>query len=95
MKKIISGLAVFIIALTTLLFAGSNGDSDKGQKICSAVQPGNWRNDLPVGNQWTLDDCKTWMAQQGATGYQVGCLTKNKVIYAEKQGVQPSPNCGW
>jgi hypothetical protein len=70
------------------------GNVDKdGIKICSAVVPGNWRNDLMVPLSWGPADCKTWTQDIAATDYSLACLHDHLVQYDFTPGWNNS--CGW
>ena len=64
-----------------------------GVKVCSAVVPGNWRNDLPVPRAWTKAMCDAWaVGKILATGKNYGCLSDTGMKY----DTDPNWNtCGW
>jgi hypothetical protein len=65
-----------------------------GIKVCSAVEGGNWRNDLIVPQSWTPTDCKAWATTfQGASALNLGCLGDHSVEYDFSPGWNNS--CGW
>jgi hypothetical protein len=65
----------------------------KSVKVCSAVIPGNWRNDLPVPRAWTKAMCNAWAVNQiRATGQNYGCLSATGMKY---DGDPNWNTCGW
>lgn len=97
MKKITLLVAAVIISAAGLLVYHNSVQATgtgKASKICSAVVPGNWRNDIPVPPQWTGSDCGAWAASIGANMHQLACITSSGVIYGPG-AMAPSPNCGW
>src|SRR5947209_4599450 len=64
-----------------------------GVKVCSAVVPGNWRNDLPVPKAWNQQTCTNWAAAIGASGHNFACLTDSGIHYDFQGGNWDT--CGW
>jgi len=64
-----------------------------GVKVCSAVVPGNWRNDLPVPRAWTTAMCTAWAAAVGAGAGNRGCLSDTGMHYDFQGGNWNT--CGW
>ena len=64
-----------------------------GVKVCSAVVPGNWRNDLPVPRAWTQAICNAWAKTIGASGQNYACLEDGGIHYDFQGGNWNS--CGW
>jgi hypothetical protein len=64
-----------------------------GVKVCSAVVPSNWRNDLPVPRAWTQAMCNAWAAAIGASGQNYACLTDSGMKYNSGGGSWNT--CGW
>jgi hypothetical protein len=66
-----------------------------GQKYCSALIPGNWRNTILVPSSWTATTCANYMTAVVATNYQLVCIFQNNFSLGALNGGIPSPNCGW
>jgi hypothetical protein len=64
-----------------------------GVKVCSAVVPGNWRNDLPVPRTWTQAICNTWATAIGASSANYACLHDAGIHYNFQPGNWNT--CGW
>ena len=64
-----------------------------GVKVCSAVVPGNWRNDLPVPRGWTQAICTAWAHAIGASGQNYACLHDTDIHYDFQGGNWNT--CGW
>jgi hypothetical protein len=65
-----------------------------GVKVCSAVVPGNWRNDLPVPRAWTQATCDAWATAIGAgNGHNYACLSDTGIKYDFQGGTWNT--CGW
>ena len=65
-----------------------------GIKVCSAVVPGNWRNDLPVPRSWTKDTCVNWSQKIIlASGTNLACLRDDGMHYDTSGGNWNT--CGW
>ncbi len=64
-----------------------------GVKVCSAVVPGNWRNDLPVPKGWTDPTCGSWANAIGASGHNRACLHDSGIHYDFQGGNWNT--CGW
>jgi hypothetical protein len=68
--------------------------SQQGVKLCSAVVPGNWRNDLMVPKSWNATACTGWAQAINAQRGDKGCLGPSGVHYEFQQN--PNWNtCGW
>ena len=92
------GLAVLAAGLLTLAARPAAAqvysiDIPGGVKICSAVVPSNWRNDVQVPRAWTKQTCTAWAAQIGASGSNLGCLTDTGIRYDMSGGNWNT--CGW
>lgn len=66
-----------------------------GQKLCSAVLPGNWRDTVMVPSTWTKTTCADYKTQQAATNYQLGCIFDTGFSWGTIDGGIPLSNCGW
>ena len=64
-----------------------------GVKVCSAVVPSNWRNDLPVPRSWSQQTCSNWASAIGASGRNFACLTDTGIHYDIQGGTWNT--CGW
>lgn len=62
---------------------------------CNVVNPGHWRNTVPVSAGWTPQDCADLITTVGATQYQLGCITDHEMKLGTPGGGLPDPNCGW
>ena len=66
-----------------------------GQKICSVLVSGNWRDTIFIPSSWTSATCKSYMEITGTMAYQLGCIFENSFSFGAADGGIPSPNCGW
>jgi hypothetical protein len=77
-------------------------------RLCSVVQPGNYRDTLVVPNGWFRNTCRLYAVQTSTSNYQLGCMgvpsvgTDNGVIWgplvasSNTNPSPPSPNiCNW
>ena len=65
-----------------------------GVKVCSAVVPNNWRNDIQVPRAWTQAMCAAWASGIGAgNGHNFACLTDTGMHYDSQGGNWNT--CGW
>jgi hypothetical protein len=73
----------------------STSASSKGQKLCSVVVPGQWRDTINMPAASTASSCSAFMSQAGANTYQLGCVFPDGSISLGQATGTPSPNCGW
>jgi hypothetical protein len=65
-------------------------------KLCSAVNPSNWRDTVPMPDAATEAACQSWKTVVGASTYQLGCMSASGTVdLGPDGGGAPSPNCGW
>lgn len=71
-----------------------------GQKFCSVVASGNWRDTvpLPYNAQWTA--CRDLMNLHGGTYYNLECQSSSGTFsksadFTSAPTSYPSPDCGW
>lgn len=79
----------------SLGYTGYTAVTPGGIKVCSALVPNNWRNDLPVPRSWTQATCQAWAGHIGAGAAQaeLGCLTDSGMLYNFQGGAWNT--CGW
>jgi len=66
-----------------------------GQKLCSAIVPGNWRDTILVSNEWKPETCASFGYAIGATQFQLACVFPDSFSWGGVNGGAPEPNCGW
>lgn len=67
-----------------------------GQKLCSSIWPGHFRDTVPMPPGATASACQSWMKTTGGTTYQQGCMfSTGDVSMGPVGGGVPTPNCGW
>ena len=49
-------------------------------KLCSAIQPANWRDTVPMPDAATEAACQSWKALVGASTYQLGCMSATGTV---------------
>jgi hypothetical protein len=70
--------------------------SGTGQKLCSVIVPGNWRDTINAPPGSTLSSCIRFMNITIASTLQLGCIFPDgSVSLGPNGGGAPSPNCGW
>ncbi len=88
------------------VFAGEGGMRFDGQKACSVIHSGNWRDILVVPSSWTADDCHNWARTIFSTNidryYEMFCIfadgnvTRSGSFKRNKDPTKfPDPDCGW
>src|SRR5262249_48038521 len=100
MKK---GALLLAIGALLVLGAAENSHAQSfPQKVCSVVQPGNWRDTVIAGPNWNGYMCNNFRIGEGAANYQLGCITSNGYVFGRGSnqpydwGALPNPNyCGW
>lgn len=72
------------------------GPVSGGQKLCSVLWPGHWRDTISMPPAATAPSCTAWEADTAATQYQLGCVfADGSISLGPANGGAPSPNCGW
>jgi hypothetical protein len=71
------------------------GSLTEGQKLCSVVIPGAFRDSLIVPRSWKSVTCRQFQAQVGAYQYQLGCVFDEDTSWGDVNGGIPKINCGW
>ena len=66
-----------------------------GQKICSVITGGNWRDTLFVPSTWTAATCNQFRIDSGSAIYVLGCIFANSYSIGGAGGGIPPSNCGW
>ncbi len=99
MKKLTT--AVIVGALLALVGAGKSfAVSFVNQKVCSAIDPSNFRDTVIAGKDWTAETCQSYAAAIAAPNHQLGCITNDGFVFgaagdALTLATVPNPNCGW
>jgi hypothetical protein len=75
--------------------AASIGPQSSGQKLCSAVVPGGFRDSMIVPHTWKIDTCKQFQTSIGAFKFQIACVFDDKISWGNMDGSIPDQNCGW
>ena len=94
-----AALVLGLFGLTVLGVAAANAQQYApypiagGVKVCPAVVPSNWRNDLPVPKSWSQQTCSNWASAIGASGHNFDCLTDTRIHYDIQGGTWNT--CGW
>lgn len=101
---------VFFVFTYLLLFSNSSfnlifAQLNKGDKVCSFVEGGNWRDTINVLLSWKTEDCLALGTIIGVTQMQIGCVNEvgfvsfsssYQNLYNPDRGKElPDPNCGW
>ena len=74
----------------------TTGKFEGGQKLCSSIWPGHFRDTVPMPPAAGGDACRSWMNITGGTTYQQGCMfSSGAVSMGPVGGGVPTPNCGW
>jgi hypothetical protein len=72
-------LALFIVCTFGVAQAQAQSASpDFPLKVCSVLEPGNWRANINVGPGWLSQDCAAFALSVGASHYQLGCIYSNR-----------------
>lgn len=68
-----------------------------GQKACSAVLSGNWRDTIIVPSSWSASTCAKFAQAEAAVtmSYNLYCIFEDGFSVGSVNGGIPSPNCGW
>lgn len=65
-------------------------------KLCSAINPNNFRDTIPMSASAQEADCQDWPDLIGATTYELGCsFSDGTLSLGPSGGGAPTPNCGW
>lgn len=73
----------------------SMGSLAEGQKLCSVIIPGVFRDSLVVPRNWKPNTCRQFQMDVGAFQYQLGCVFDDAVSWGDVNGGIPKKNCGW
>lgn len=71
------------------------GSLEEGQKICSVVDPGNFRDSFLVPRSWKKETCINYGKVVAAPNIQIGCVFSNSVELGQFGATPPTKNCGW
>jgi len=73
------------------------GALDTGQqKVCSGVNPGQFRDSIVVPSNWMKSDCQSWATSIGTSTFQLGCLNSGGVVNSLWGPLGGSWSvCGW
>src|ERR1044071_9264807 len=55
-------------------------------KVCSAVDPSNFRDSIEVDDGWSTTTCLGWTHAVGASEWQMGCLFNNGFSWGNMNG---------
>lgn len=66
-----------------------------GQKYCSVLIVGNWRNTVLVPSTWSATTCADYKDAVLANDYQLVCVFSNSFSLGALNGGIPPRNCGW
>ena len=66
-----------------------------GSKVCSVIDPGNWRDTFNVVDSWKRETCEAFAKKMAAKTFQLGCLYDGGIDFGAAGGENPLPNCGW
>ena len=81
--------------------ANHNDNHNGGIKMCSAVNPGFFRDTFRAGRNWTPVDCEAAAATIFVPNYNLACVTTTGIVFGSIGTVGgaaaglPAPNCGW
>ena len=70
-------------------------------KVCSVVNPNNWRVAMVVDDGWGDSTCRSLCTSFSGGRIQKGCLFNTGFSFGSQSsscstsGSDPSPNCGW
>jgi hypothetical protein len=68
----------------------------RSQKVCSVVNPPNWRDSFSVPHAWTANECSQFAATVNATQWQLVCISDQGFSFGPTNGgVPPDNRCGW
>jgi len=87
-----------IVGISLVMFLNSLGTVNAqtgGTKLCSAVEPGNFRDTISVSSAWSAGTCQNYANSVRAQQYQLGCTFSNAFSWGSANGGTPNPNCGW
>jgi hypothetical protein len=79
----------------------SVGSLEDGQKVCSVVDPNNWRDSMIVPKSWTAKQCQNYQEETRAVNHQLGCAFRDELVLGEQVGnlaqlaMPPARDCGW
>lgn len=90
------GYAGFAVAQSGQHKGGkATAPASQGNKLCSVVVPGSWRDTINMPAASTASSCSAFMSKTAATTYQLGCVFSDGSISLGTGTGTPSPNCGW
>jgi hypothetical protein len=84
MRKLVTALAVSSVAFGFVgaAFAQQPTCNDSiGCKLCSAIDPSNFRDTVTVATTWTPATCRAYAIDIAATFWQLGCMTSNAFLF--------------
>lgn len=96
---LVVGIVLLAVALNfTNVLNGSEtaiAQSTNATKLCSVVDPGNWRDTFTVPATWQAYNCQNFQNSTAARLYQLGCTFPYGFSFGSTNGGVPNPNCGW
>lgn len=103
MKYSMTALLAVGIAVTFAVPASAQvACAGNGCKVCSAVNPPNWRDTIVMPNTASSAECRNFAASVAGTQWQLACMAASgHVRWANGQPISdpgpaiPNPNCGW
>jgi len=103
MNRLTTAMVVVLgIAACTPALAGVVCTSASPCKVCSGIDPGNWRDTIIMPDDTTAHACRVFASSIHAKDWQLGCIANGMgVRWADSQPTSdngpsvPLPNCGW